>query len=63
MTEYLFEGMEEEYGGKWDFEPDPIVAAQKMIAHIDEKRKALGLDKSRERVLYDMEMRRQLDAV
>jgi carbon-monoxide dehydrogenase catalytic subunit len=62
LTEYLFKGFEEEYGGKWDFEPDPIKAANKMIAHIDEKRKALGLDKSRERVLYDMEMRRQLDA-
>ena len=28
-----------------------------------EKRKALGLDKKRERVLYDMAMRRELDAV
>ena len=27
------------------------------------KRKALGLDKSQERVLYDMDMRRELDAV
>ena len=34
-----------------------------MIDHIDKKRKALGLDKSRERVLYDMAMRRELDAV
>lgn len=63
LTEYLFKGFEEEYGGKWDFEPDPIKAAHKMIAHIDKKREALGLDKGRERVLYDMEMRRQLDAV
>jgi carbon-monoxide dehydrogenase catalytic subunit len=34
-----------------------------MIDHINKKRKALGLDKSRERVLYDMAMRRELDAV
>ncbi len=34
-----------------------------MIDHIDKKRKALGLDKARERVLYDMAMRRELDAV
>jgi len=34
-----------------------------MLAHIDKKRKALGLDKQRERVLYDMAMRRELDAV
>jgi anaerobic carbon-monoxide dehydrogenase catalytic subunit len=61
LTEYLFKGLEEELGGKWDFEPDPEVAAKKMIAHIDSKRKALGIDKARERVLYDMEMRRQLE--
>ena len=36
---------------------------KEMIAHIDKKRKALGIDKARERVLYDMEMRRDLDAV
>ncbi|HEY94607.1 MAG TPA: anaerobic carbon-monoxide dehydrogenase catalytic subunit [Dehalococcoidia bacterium] len=63
FTDYLFNGMEELYGGKWDFEPDPIKAAQKMIAHIDKKRAELGIDKARERVLYDMEMRRELDKV
>jgi carbon-monoxide dehydrogenase catalytic subunit len=61
FTNHLFKDMEEMYGGKWDFEPDPIKAAQKMIAHIDKKRKALGIDKARERVLYDMEMRRTLE--
>jgi len=61
FTEHLFKDMEEMYGGKWDFEPDPIRAARKMIAHIDEKRKALGIDKARDRVLYDMEMRRELE--
>jgi anaerobic carbon-monoxide dehydrogenase catalytic subunit len=61
VTDYLFKGMEGMYGGMWDFEPDPIKAAQKMIAHIDKKRKALGIDKARERVLYDMEMRRTLE--
>jgi carbon-monoxide dehydrogenase catalytic subunit len=33
-----------------------------MIAHIDKKRKELGIDKARERILYDMEKRRELDA-
>ncbi len=61
FTNHLFKDMEEMYGGMWDFEPDPILAAQKMIAHIDEKRKDLGIDKARERVLYDMEMRRELE--
>jgi carbon-monoxide dehydrogenase catalytic subunit len=63
VSDFLFQGMEEMYGGKWAFEPDPIRAAHLMIAHIDKKRKALGIDKARERVLYDMEMRRELDAV
>jgi carbon-monoxide dehydrogenase catalytic subunit len=36
--------------------------AEKMIAHIDKKRKELGIDKARERVLYDMEMRRDLES-
>jgi len=35
--------------------------ARRMIAHIDLKRKALGIDKARERVLYDMAMRRELE--
>jgi carbon-monoxide dehydrogenase catalytic subunit len=61
FTDYLFKGMEEMYGGMWDFEPDPVKAAQKMIAHIDKKRKALGIDKARERVLFDMETRRELE--
>ena len=63
VTDFLFKDMEDLYGGKWAFEPDPIKAAQLMIAHIDKKRKALGIDKARERVLYDMDMRRELDAV
>ncbi len=63
FTNHLFKDMEEMYGGKWAFEPDPIKAAHLMIDHIDKKRKALGIDKARERVLYDMAMRRELDAV
>jgi carbon-monoxide dehydrogenase catalytic subunit len=62
LTDYLFKGIEEEYGGKWDFVQDPEEMARRMIAHIDLKRKALGIDKARERVLFDMEMRRQLEA-
>ena len=61
VTEYLFDGIAEELGGKWAFEPDPIKAAHLMIAHIDERRKALGLDKERERVLMDMAMRREME--
>jgi len=63
VTDFLFKDFEDMYGGMWAFEPDPIKAAQMMIEHIDKKRKALGIDKARERVLYDMAMRRELDAV
>jgi carbon-monoxide dehydrogenase catalytic subunit len=63
VTKHLFEDFEAAYGGMWAFEPDPIKAAHLMISHIDKKRKALGIDKARERVLYDMEMRRELEAV
>jgi carbon-monoxide dehydrogenase catalytic subunit len=61
FSKHLFQDMEEMYGGKWAFEPDPIKAAHLMIEHIDKKRKALGIDKARERVLYDMAMRRELE--
>jgi len=61
-TDYLFNGLEETWGGKWGFEPDPLKMAAKMIEHIDKKRAALGIDKARERVLMDMAMRRELEA-
>jgi len=63
VTELLFKEYESTYGGMWDFESDPIKMAHMMIAHIDKKRKALGIDKARERVLFDMEMRRSMEAV
>jgi len=61
VTQHLFEEYEELYRGMWAFEPDPVEAAQLMIRHIDKKRKALGIDKARDRVLFDMAMRRALD--
>ena len=59
----LFDGLEQQGFGKWGFVTDPYEMAQMMIAHIDKKRKALGIDKSRERVLMDMDARRKLEAV
>ena len=61
FQDYLFNKIEEELGGKWDLVVDPMEMAAKMIAHIDKKRKELGIDKARERVLFDMEARRQLE--
>jgi carbon-monoxide dehydrogenase catalytic subunit len=61
VTEHLFKDYEEIYKGMWAYEPDPVKAAGLMIAHIDKKRKALGIDKGRERVLFDMAMRRAME--
>ena len=62
VTKLLFEEFENTFKGKWAFEPDPMKAAKLMIEHIDKKRKALGIDKARERVLFDMAKRRELEA-
>ncbi len=59
---YISKEMEKMYGGKWDLEVDPVKHAHLMIAHIDKKRKELGIDKARERVLMDMADRQALEA-
>jgi carbon-monoxide dehydrogenase catalytic subunit len=59
---HLFEELEQQGLGKWGFATDPNEMARLMIAHIDKKRKALGIDKARERVLMDMSDRRDIDA-
>ena len=63
FQDYLFHGLEKALGGMWDLIEDPYEMAHKMIAHIDAKRKALGIDKARERVLMDMADRQKLAAV
>ena len=62
FEDYLYDKLEGIYGGMWDLESDPYEHAKKMIAHIDKKRKALGIDKARERVLMDMADRQKLEA-
>lgn len=62
FKDHLYKDMEGLYGGKWDCEADPIKHAHKMIAHIDKKRKELGIDKARDRVLMDMADRQKLEA-
>ena len=58
---FLFEDFENMFGGKWAVEPDPSKMAELIIDHIDKKREALGISKGKERVLYDMDMRRDLE--
>ncbi len=59
---YLSKELEKQFGGRWDLEADPIKHAHLMIAHIDKKRKELGIDKARDRVLMDMADRQKLEA-
>ena len=62
FQKHLFEELEDLVGGTWDLIEDPYEHAAAMIAHIDKKRKALGIDKARDRVLMDMADRQKLDA-
>ena len=60
FEKHLFEELEGLGFGKWGFAEDPREMARLMIAHIDKKRKALGIDKARDRVLMDMADRQAL---
>lgn len=60
VSEYLYGGIENDLGGRWAVESDPIKAAEMILEHIEGKRDALGINKEKERKLYDMEDRRAL---
>ena len=60
FKDYLYRRDGEHLRRQVGLEPDPIKHAHKMIAHIDKKRKELGIDKARERVLMDMADRQAL---
>jgi len=60
VAKYLFEEIEEELGGKWAVEDDPVKAAELMAAHIEAKRDALGINQAQQRKLYSMEDRQRL---
>ena len=60
FARHIFEEFEEILGGKWAVEPDTEKTAGMIIDHINGKREKLGIGKAKERVLFDMEMRRKL---
>ncbi len=60
VSDYLFGGIEKDLGGHWAVESDPVKAAEMILEHIEGKRDALGINKERERKLYDMADRRAL---
>ena len=61
FSRLLFRDFEDLFGGMWAVETGPGKMAGKIIEHIDKKREALGISKGKKRVLYDMEMRRDLE--
>jgi carbon-monoxide dehydrogenase catalytic subunit len=61
FSNHIFKELEKTLEGKWAAEPDPAKMAAMMIDHINKKRKNLGIDKDKKRILYDMEMRRDLE--
>jgi carbon-monoxide dehydrogenase catalytic subunit len=60
VSDYLFEEIENDLGGRWAVESDPVKAAEMILGHIESKRDALGINQKAERKLYDMEDRRAL---
>jgi carbon-monoxide dehydrogenase catalytic subunit len=60
FSRHLFQEMQELYGANWAMASDANTMAALIIDHIQKKREKLGISKAKERVLYDMEMRREL---
>jgi carbon-monoxide dehydrogenase catalytic subunit len=60
VTKLLCEEMEGVTGGRFEWEPDPVAAADKILAHIEQKRDALRINVKKERTLFDMKSRREL---
>ncbi len=60
ITDFMIDGWEKELGGKLEFIPEAKDIVKAALDHIDAKRAALKIDTAQERVLFDMEMRREL---
>ncbi len=60
FNKYLLEGLMGPMGAHWNVAKEPLEIARLMIEAIEAKREALGINKKKERVLFDMEMRRDL---
>ena len=60
FNKFLLEGMMDVHGAHWNVAKEPLEIARLMIEKIESKRDALGINKKKERVLFDMDMRRDL---
>jgi carbon-monoxide dehydrogenase catalytic subunit len=61
FSKHIFEEFENIFGGMWAAEPEPAKMAALIIDHINKKREKLGISKAKERILFDMKMRRELE--
>jgi carbon-monoxide dehydrogenase catalytic subunit len=61
VKKYLMEEIENDLGGKWMIESDPVKAADLICEAIEKKRDALGINQDTERKLFGMDDRRELD--
>ncbi len=59
VTRLLCEEIESVTGGRFEWEPDPVAAADKILEHIERKRDALRINVKRERKMFDMKSRRE----
>jgi anaerobic carbon-monoxide dehydrogenase catalytic subunit len=59
-TDYMIDGWTERYGGSLRFIKEPADMVTATLDLIDGARKALKIDVAQERVLFDMDMRREL---
>ncbi len=62
VTDFLFYEIEKYFGGSWRVARTANEFANIMIDRINQGRKALGIDKPKPRILFDMAMRRALDS-
>ncbi len=60
MEKLLYEDLENIFGARFHYEPEPYLMATKIIDLINKKREKLGITEKPVRVLYDMAMRREL---
>ncbi len=61
VTRLLNQESGELFGGSFHVCEDPLAAAEKIFALLDQAREQLGINKKQERKLYDMKDRRELD--
>ena len=58
---HIFQEFEGLLGGRWGSEAEPGKMAAEIMDHINRKREKLGISRDKERVLFDMAMRRDLE--